>query len=282
GSATIRSEADSTALSRCKTYTGDIAVATDAEYTMNIDGLEEITGTLSSRTAIGLASLGADSLKSVGSLELSELTILSSLNFPELTTAESLMLDSLPALSYLGFTRSLSAVDVLDIKNTFLSALDSVDAEGEVSNISIQYNHYMQDITLATRRIADTLLITANGDQLRVELADLESAGNITISDASEIHLPSLTSIGGSLSISSNSGRYSSYHSPEELDLSKLETVGGDIIFVDNPDLTSIDLSALKSVGGALVFNGTDGLNLFDFPSLETVGGILYLSGNFS
>ncbi|KAK7731468.1 protoplasts-secreted [Botryosphaeria dothidea] len=268
---------DSKALAACKTYTGDVTIATSATGDFSLDDIEEITGTFTAFHVDQLTGLSADSLKSVGNFNASQLTILSSLNFPRWTSVEKFELLSLPSLSQLSFTTGLSGVDSLDIQNTFLSTVDGIEPSPEVSSIRIRYNNYMQDIDLPVERITDSLEIASNGDKLRITLKKLESAGSITIRNASEIEVPTLTSVDGSLTIGTGRNGRSS----DDLDLSKLETVGGDLAIIDESKLTSIDLSALRSVGGDLTISSTN-VSSFDFPSLETVEGTLFLNGTFS
>lgn len=277
GTITIETTADSKALAACKTYTGDVTIATSATGDFSLDDIEEITGTFTASHVDQLMDLSADSLKSVGNFNASQLTILSSLNFPRWTSVEKFELLSLPSLSQLSFTTGLSGVDSLDIQNTFLSTVDGIEPSPEVSSIRICYNNYMQDIDLPVERITDSLEIASNGDKLRITLKKLEAAGSITIRNASEIEVPALTSVDGSLIIGTGRNGRSS----DDLDLSKLETVGGDLAIIDESKLTSIDLSALRSVGGDLTISSTN-VSSFGFPSLETVEGTLFLNGTFS
>ncbi|KAL1633561.1 cell wall protein Ecm33 [Diplodia intermedia] len=270
GTTTIGSEA--TGLSSCKTFTGSVAIATDAT-TVSISSVQKIDGDLIATNATQLTSLSADSLTEVGTFHLDELTVLSSLSFPQLNKVESIEWSSLPALSELSFTNGVKEADNVNIQNTFLSTLDGINLK-EVSSFFIANNKYLKDITVQFTSIKDALTLSANSDDLQASFPNLEWAYNMTFRNVSSISTPSLASLNGSL------GFYGD--SIKSYEAANLTTVGGSLSFVGNGNLANITLDALEKVSGGFQIADNPKLHNASFPALETVGGALDFSGNLT
>ncbi|KAK0654048.1 Protein ecm33 [Lasiodiplodia hormozganensis] len=271
-SATTTISTGATGLSSCSTFTGSIAIATDAT-TVSLDGVQKIDGDLIATNATALTSLSADSLEEVDTFHLDQLTVLGSLTFPKLTKVGAIEWSSLPALSELSFTSGVKEADTVNIQNTFLSSLDGI-ALKEVSTFFIANNKYLKDITVQFTSIKDALTLSANADDLQASFPNLEWAYNMTFRNVSTISTPSLASLNGSL------GFYGD--SIKSYEAANLTTVGGSLSFVGNGQLTNISLDALEKVSGGFQIADNPKLHNASFPALETVGGALDFSGNLT
>ncbi|KAF4312912.1 hypothetical protein GTA08_BOTSDO01114 [Botryosphaeria dothidea] len=271
---TIQNSGDATAIASCSTFSGSIAIATEAAGDISLNSVQEITGTLIANNATGLTGLSADSLEKIGTFELTQLTVLQTLNFPKLAEVDKIDWTSLPALSQLSFTSGVKQAGSVNIQNTFLSSLDGIDLE-EVDTFFIANNNYLQDITVQFKNINEALTLSANGDKLKAEFPNLEWAFNMTFRNVSTISTPSLATLNGSL------GFYGD--KIESYEAANLTQVGGSLSFVGNGNLKNISLDALEKVSGG--FQIADNPNLggnVSFPALKSVGGALDFSGNFS
>ncbi|KAK7555679.1 hypothetical protein IWX49DRAFT_570957 [Phyllosticta citricarpa] len=273
GTTTIASTGDATGLSSCTTFSGSIAIATEATGDIRLDGIQEITGTLHVNNATGLTSLSADSLQSIQKFELSDLTILSTLNFPELTKVDEINWSGLPALSGLSFSKGVTEANTVNIQNTFLSSLDGINLK-EVDNFFIANNNYLKDITVQFKSITQALTLSANGDNLSASFPNLEWAYNMTFRNVSTISTPSLASINGSLGFYGD--KIKSYEA------ANLTDIGGSLSFVGNGNLANISLDQVEKIGGGFQIADNPNLGNVSFPSLKSVGGALDFSGNLS
>lgn len=271
-SATTTISSGATGLSSCSTFTGSIAIATDAT-TISLDGVQKIDGDLIATNATALTSFSADSLEEVDTFHLDQLTVLGSLTFPKLTKVGAIEWSSLPALSELSFTSGVKEADTVNIQNTFLSSLDGI-ALKEVSTFFIANNKYLKDITVQFTSIKDALTLSANADDLQASFPNLEWAYNMTFRNVSTISTPSLASLNGSL------GFYGD--SIKSYEAANLTTVGGSLSFVGNGQLANISLDALEKVSGGFQIADNPKLHNASFPALETVGGALDFSGNLT
>nr|OQO15774.1 hypothetical protein B0A51_16742 [Rachicladosporium sp. CCFEE 5018] len=123
--------------------------------------------------------------------------------------------------------------------------------------------------------ISNALAIEANGRNIAVTFPNLEWAFNITLRNVSEISMPSLAAVNGSL------GFYSNFF--ESVNAPNLTTVGQSLSFVSNQKLNNASFPQLTSVGGGLqIANNTNIEKIDGFPKLQTVGGALDFYGNFS
>jgi hypothetical protein len=102
-------------------------------------------------------------------------------------------------------------------------------------------------------------------------------SGDISIvgTNTSEVGLPGVTHVTGSISIDGNG-------SATVIDLSELDTVGGAVSIDGNGSATVIDLSELDTVGGAVSIDGNGSATVIDLSELDTVGGAVSIDGNGS
>ncbi len=93
-------------------------------------------------------------------------------------------------------------------------------------------------------------------------------AGDLVLSQGSPT-LPSLRHVGGTVTTETGLSL---------LDLSGLETVGGDVLLVDAGDVAAVDLSGLLTVDGRLELSGLGQVQEVDLSRLRSVGGALRLA----
>ncbi|KAF2142457.1 uncharacterized protein K452DRAFT_286873 [Aplosporella prunicola CBS 121167] len=259
----------------CATFSGSLAIATDAPGTLDIQGIKKITGSLYANNVSALSSLSADSLEEIDNFELTDLEILSNLNFPKLTKVGSIKWAGLKALSELSFSSGVKEADSVDIENTFLSSLDGINLN-EVGTFVVANNKYLKDVEVQFTHITERLEISENSPELKAHFPNLEWAFNMTFRNVSEVQTPSLAAMNGSLGFYGDGIK--SYSAPN---LTKIQE--GSLSFIANPQLQNISLPKLQSVNGAFtIANNSHLAGNLSFPKLETVKGACDFSGNFS
>jgi hypothetical protein len=221
-----------------------------------------------------MTSLSGNDLNSIGgTMTLTSLTFLSTLSFPSLTSVKSIQWAHLTALQELTFTQGISTADDILITDTQLNSLNGINLQ-TVQSMDINNNLYLQVISTQLANITQSLTIDANGQNLKVEFPNLVFAYNMTLRNISSISIPSLASVNTTL------GFYGDYMT--SVMAPNLTSVGGDLAFIANAELTNISMPALTTVGGGVTIANNSALMTIDgFPSLKTTGAI-NMSGNFS
>lgn len=272
--ATIASQADVTQLSSCGTV-GSVVIASGAPSTIDLSEITTIQGDFTVDGAVNLTSLRGDSLTEIGGqFYLDGLTVLSTLAFPDLTSVGSIKWLALPALQSLTFTKGITSAGDLLISNTQLNSLDGINL-AQASSFDVNNNLYLKTISTQIANISGVLNIEANGKNLSVEFPNLEWAANMTFRNCSDISLPSLATVNGSL------GFYENYMLT--VNAPNLTSTGRDLAFVANPDLYNITMPQLTTVGGGYQIANNSHLLIIDgFTNLKTVAGALDFTGNFT
>lgn len=262
-------------MASCSTFSGDIVIASTAAQTVELNGIQQISGSLTCVGAKDLTTLSADSLTSIGkNFVLTNLTTLQTLSFAKLSKVDTIQFNALPELQNLTFpSRITEAADVL-ITNTQLNSLAGIDLQ-TVDQFNVNNNPYLTTIETQLGNITKSLLIEANGKRLSASFPNLQWAFNMTFRNCSEIRVPSLTAVNGSMGFYEN--YFSSFAAPN------LTTVGQSLVFDNNAQLTNVSLPKLKTIGGGYQIANNTQLKVIDgFQALQTVGGALDFSGNFT
>lgn len=223
-------------ISSCKTFEGSIAISEEVFGSIALDGIEEITGSLIVDSAETLTYFSADSLTTVGGLELKDSPIFTGFDLPSLNKVESLSLASLPLLWEVDFGSTIQECSTVEVRDTYLTSLELDVLEPE--KIIIEENAFLWSVSVASTSVEE-ISIGGNTNAVDISFPQLESAKQITISNATGLSFPSLTSIEESITITE------SYL--ETFDFSTLETIGGSLEISGVWDLESLSLSALKS-----------------------------------
>lgn len=263
------------ALSSCQTIEGDVAIDSSVAGSISLSGVERITGDLTCINATQLTSLSADRLAVIGGrFDLEELQILSTLAMDSLTEVFTVKWVALPALQSLTFNRGVSKVTNILISNTGLTSLNGLELE-TVGIMNINNNRYLDTVDVnSMANVTESMEFAANSKTLEVKLPNLIFAANMTFRNVSDVQLPSLTSVNGSIAFYSNSF--------ESMSLPNLTDTGDALVFEDGMGLTNISVPLITSIGGALNINNNPDLKVIDgFPMLKTVAGALDFSGDF-
>lgn len=243
--------------------------------TLTLNGVQQITGDLTCTNATQLTSLSADRLATIGGkFELQELQILSTLAFDSLTEVLTIQWIALPALQSLTFNRGVSKVTNIQVGNTGLTSLNGLELD-TVGLMDINNNRYLDTVDVNNmRNVTESISFAANSRTLAIRLPNLEYAANMTFRNVSDVELPSLTYVNGSIGFYSNTF--------ESISLPNLTETGQALVFQDGMGLTNISVPRITKVGAALNINNNPDLKVIDgFPSLETVAGALDFSGVF-
>jgi hypothetical protein len=273
--ATIQNGGDATALASCTTFSGDIVIATAAADTIQLNGIQRISGNLIADGATKLTTLSADSLTIIDKgFQLTNMTILSTLAFPRLSMVDSIMWNALPNLQNISFTSKVTRAANVLITNTQLASLNGIDLQ-TVETFNINNNFYLTQIETQLGNISKSLTIEANGRHLTASFPNLQWAYNMTFRNCSDVKLPSLSAVNGSMGFYENF--FQNFAAPN------LTSVGGSLVFDDNVQLTNISLPMLKTINGGYQIANNTQLKVIDgFQALQTVGGAIDFSGNFT
>lgn len=271
---TISSSSDATALASCTTFKGSIEIASTASGSIALDGITTISGDLTANST-GVTAISASSLQEItGEFSLTQMTTMTDLSFPELTKVGSINWVTLPALRALTFTTGLQETDSLYITDTQLTSLDGIDLQ-VASSILITNNRNLMSINMQLANVTDGIVLGDNNKELSIEFPNLIWANNMTIANCSEFSAPSLASVNSSI------GFYTSTF--KNLTAANLTTVGGDLSFIGNNELTNISMPILKSITGGFNIANNSALDIVDgFPKLSTVGGAVNFDGSFT
>ncbi|PSK34473.1 hypothetical protein C1H76_9413 [Elsinoe australis] len=275
GTFTIQNQGDAGTLSGCQTYTGSIAIQTGVSSDISLDGVRAITGDLVADNAVGLPSLSASSLETIGqAFSLTNMTLLTSLTFPRLSRVGSLNWQTLPRLSSLGFTSGVERADSVRIVDTQLGSLDGINLE-TVGEFTISNNNQLNEIEMQLEQVTGAWNIEFNGRNTSVSLPNLENAFNMTFRNVSSVSIPSLASVNSSIGFWGCT--FGSLAAPN------LTTVGGSVTLNSNTQLTNVSMPRLTSIRGALqVANNTEYDNIDGFQAVTQVGGAVDCYGNFT
>ncbi|KAF1814604.1 hypothetical protein P152DRAFT_281335 [Eremomyces bilateralis CBS 781.70] len=271
---TISNAADASALASCKTFTGNIAIATDTVDPINIPSVRTIRGDLIANNVSTMNQLGADSVEIItGTFGLNDVQTLSVLSFPKLTAVESIIWQGLPNLNGLNFDASVQQASRVDIQNTFLASLKGINLK-MVDELYLANNGMLQEVDLQLGNVSHALTLDNNGDRLQASFPNLIWAYNLTFRTAPSVSLPSLKYVNGSM------GFYETAVS--EIFAANLTRVGGSFSLEDNPELFNLSFPLLQTIdGGFRLAENPKVADLTGFPALKNIGGAFNVSGEF-
>jgi len=273
----INSAADASALASCRTVKGTVTIGTEASGDISIEGPTSIAGDLVCNDNGAITTLSSSSLTSIGgSFSMRNVTALTTLTMSKLTSVQALDWQTLARLESLSFgSNGLQEAKSIRVSDTFLSTLNAISVTSP-QTMEIDNNRRLTQWDSGLKTLSNELVITANGFGLKVAFPDLIWIANMTISNVSEITVPSLQVVNGSM-------RFDSNFFPEFAAPNMTNTQDGDISFTGNADLTNISFPILTAVAGGFTIANNTKLEAIDgFPELVTVGGAVRLRGNFT
>ncbi len=243
--------------------------------TLTLNGVQQITGDLRCINATQLTSLSADKLATIGGrFDLEELQILSTLAFDALSEVLTIKWIALPALQSLAFNRGVSKVTNILVSNTGLTSLNGLELES-VGLMDVNNNRYLNTVDVNNmKNVTESISFAANSKTLAIKLPNLQYAANLTFRNVSDVQVPSLTYVNGSIGFYSNTF--------QSMSLPNLTETGQALVFQDGIGLSNISVPQITKIGAALNVNNNPDLKTIDgFPNLETIAGALDFSGVF-
>ncbi|KAJ2903249.1 GPI-anchored cell wall organization protein ecm33 [Zalerion maritima] len=273
----INSSADAEALSSCDTIEGTVTIGTQASGEISIDGPDSIDGDLICEDNGALTTLSSSSLTSIGgSFTMRNVTALTTLTMSKLSSVTTLDWQTLARLETVTFAdEGLTEADTIRISDTFLSTLNAFSVTSP-KKMEIDNNRRLTEWDSGLETLSDELVITANGFGLQVSFPDLVWIANMTISNVSDITVPSLEVVNGSMRFDSNF--FTDFSAPN-----MTNTQDGDISFTGNSGLANVSFPLLTTVAGGFTIANNTKLEAIDgFPELKTIGGAVKLRGNFT
>lgn len=239
-----------------------------------LDGIQQITGDLVALGVENITSISAGTLTAIsGNFSLAGLPTISALHFPVLNTVGNLSWISLGPLIQDGFPVLNNATGIT-VQDTHLENL-GFSKLSTVCNVTIAKNKHLSNISLPCTSITNTLSILGNGNgQFNVTLPNLQTAGAITIGNASTLSLPLLRNVTNAARFSNNN--FTALSLPFLLFSGGL-SVGG------NNNLTTFSVPRYTKNAAYVDFLYNTGFTgVLSFPLLKNVGGRVYFDGNFS
>ncbi|KAL9049110.1 MAG: hypothetical protein Q9162_007381 [Coniocarpon cinnabarinum] len=280
GTTTVGAEA--TQLGSCPTFSGNIAIATDAPGTVDFGMLGAIDGDLIANNAQNVATLTANNVANItGTFRMINMTSLFTMNMMGLRgvgqgNRGGIAWDTLPILQSLSFGPGLDSAASISIQNTQIQDLSAVNVK-QAAQIQVSNNQALSALNWATTNCTN-LTINGNGyssDGANITLNSLEGADSISVRNASSLSLPALEEVTGLFAVESGG--------LQSLMLPNMTRVGG-ISVSNSPELTNVSMPKLQScTGDALKLINNDQLSGdLIFPALTQVRGDLNITGGFS
>lgn len=269
---TIESPSDASKIANCKTFKGDIEISNKFSGNLDLDGIQKITGDISSVNAT-VSEFGAPQLSSIeGKFSLNQLTMLKNLNFPSLESVGSINWEGLPQLQSLNFGKGVSKANDVSIANTGLASLKGISLD-TVGDFQIQNNNALESVNVnALKNASGIINFSGNKHSLNIKLPNLDHVKQLTVTNVSSLVVPSLHELTGILGL--YGGSFQNFSAPNL-------TFAGDVTFSDNKQLNNVSLPELKNLTGSLNIYRNDELKDINLPSLKQVGGAVDWSGKF-
>jgi hypothetical protein len=243
-----------------------------------IEGPKQIQGSLIVTNVTGLNSLSSSSINAISdTFSLVGLELLTGLRLDSLTRVGEIRFLHLPRLETLTFgSQGVTKIDKIEISDTRLNDLSGLNV-ATVEDFFINNNNrliaFNSDLVNITGDSG--LVIENNGNNMELELNDLESATELQFGSIKSVKVPALESISKSLKFDRNP-ELTSFSAPN------LTEVGEALAFINNRKLSNVSLPNLESIGGDLsLLNNTAMDGIAGFPELTSVGGGIRLGGNF-
>ncbi|KAJ2980380.1 hypothetical protein NQ176_g2675 [Zarea fungicola] len=264
----------------CTTVSGKVTVSPTLQGALNINGPKTFKSDFIVNGTTQLLSITSSTLKEIdGQFLVQDATLLSSINMPSLSSLSQLTLNRLAQLQTLQFSSSgVSDATSVNIADTFLSDISGLNL-ATVDSMTINNNKKLTMFNSNLVNITKTLILVENGNDMQVNLTELQSAYEIQISNVKSLDAPALTQVQSGLKFDTNPNLVSF----QAANLTSVGTAknGGSVSFINNAKLGNISFPLLKTIAGDLtVVNNTVLDEITGFPSLTTVYNML-LGGNF-
>jgi hypothetical protein len=271
----IKTQSDADALNTCTTIKGGIAIDKSASGSLTFSGIEQVTGDFTALSATNVTSITASNLGSVsGKLDLEGIILLTTLRMDNLTNVGSIILEALPNLQALTFTKGVNKVGSLSVTNTGLTSLQGINVT-QCGQFDLTANNALTQVDVnSLTNLTGLLTLSNNSPKLNVSFPQLVGGVNMTFRNIGAVSVPSLESLSGQLALVSTS--VDSFSAPNL-------THAGDLSIDENNSLTKVSFPQLTSLSGGLLISNNSKLdNITGFPKLQTVTGAVDITGNFT
>ncbi|ATY66513.1 GPI-anchored cell wall organization Ecm33 [Cordyceps militaris] len=264
----------------CDTIDAKVTVSPSLQGNLIIDGPKVFKQDFVVSNTSSLLSISSSSLQSIGGEFLVEdAGLLASIDLTKLTKLNKLTFRRLGQLSTLQFSSSgVSQASSVDIADTFLSDISGLNL-ATVDSLTINNNKRLAMFNSNLVNITKVLILTNNGNDMQVNLTNLQSAYEIQVSNVKSLGTPSLKEIQNGIKFDTNPNLES--YSAANLTSVGTSKSGGSVSFINNAKLTNITFPLLKTISGDLtIVNNTKLDEITGFPELKSVENML-LGGNF-
>jgi hypothetical protein len=171
GQAIITSQADLDNIESCSSYDGTISIDGTNVESLDMDGIQRISGDLIMRNNDNLNSFNAPALQSIrGQLEMSNQTRLSQFTVPNLKNVSSITLAVLPQLDDVSFVNALSGLSTISIADTRVQSIQNPYITN-LRQLRLTNNNNLTTIQLdKLSKVEGKLYVTANGPSCSAEV----------------------------------------------------------------------------------------------------------------
>lgn len=263
-----------TPIIKCDVVTGNIEVDQKVAGSLSIEGPKQIKGDLIINNATQLIGISSSSINSIGgTLRLQGLQLLSSFSMQSLKSVNKLELINLNQLGELTLgTSGVTKATSIKIQDTFISNLSGLNV-ATADNITIANNARLNTFNSKIENVTYTLSVVRNAGSMKVNLSNLQNAGELDFRSIQSFDAPIL----------GTAGRVSFQESPELLSISanNLTIIKNSLTLYDNKKLSNISFTALKKIVGDMTIQKNGALTKINkFPELKQIGSVL-LGGSF-
>ncbi|ODQ80256.1 hypothetical protein BABINDRAFT_161219 [Babjeviella inositovora NRRL Y-12698] len=269
----IHSSGDIAALADCETITGSLVFENYQDPVIDFGDIVHVAGNVKVANSSHVVRVISNKLSEVGGmLSLEELTSLTSVYFPMLVAVDQLEWKILPILSTVNLDAGISKIRSITISDTSLVGFTGFEVD-LLDILNINNNRFLESVTSNVRKISQELLISANAKYAEVRFPSLKFANNMTFNDVSMLDLSNIELVENSASFINN--KFSALKIP------KLKEIGGTLSISKNTGLSSVELPTLGEVGGGLIVMDNALLQKLNFfPKLSVIGGAIEFTGN--
>ncbi|KAE9362833.1 hypothetical protein N431DRAFT_391377, partial [Stipitochalara longipes BDJ] len=278
--ATISSQADASLYTACATLSGSVIIDSTAAGKIALDGPNLIDGDLIVSGADELTSLTSATIGQIkGNFTLDTLVALSTLQFTSLTAVAIIAWSTLPNLQEIAFPTGPIVSQSITITNTGITVLENF-VEGSIATLDINNNPLLGNANFTVDNIMSSLILDANNNLAVYSFPNLIWAANFTASNCSQLNVPSLTVVNGSMGLSGNS--FASFSAPALTAVGNVASGEGSVDFDSNFAMASLSMPQLETVGGALTITNNVKLATISLPAVAQVGDSIQFIGSFS
>lgn len=262
---------------QCDTILGSIHFANYADALIDFGNIHSVKGSIYVEKSPHIVKIEGSKLQAVGeTFSLQSLTSLVSINLPYLKEARVIDWKVLPILNEAIINENLGGLKSLTISDTSLGNIEGFKNVEDVEIFQVNNNRFLETVKVPNiQYVRQKLSVHANARETELEMPKLISAENITVRDTSLAYFPKLETVGSSFELIQN--QFS------EMQVPNLKTIGGTLGIIDNVNLKLANFRNVTDIEGGLMIANNTKLDKIDFfTSLKQIGGAIYFEGKFS